>query len=37
MYGKPYFIKDKNDLTKENIKLMNKVINLMGENNERAK
>ena len=37
-YGKPYYIKDKNDLTKENIKLMNKVITLMkGLDNEKAK
>ena len=36
-YGKPYYVKDKKDLTKENIKLMNKVINLMREKDERAK
>ena len=36
-YGKPYYIKDKRDLTKENIKLMNKVINLMREENEKTK
>ncbi len=37
-YGKPYKIEDKRDLTKENIKLMNKVIRLMkGENNEKTK
>ena len=30
VYGKPYYIKDKRDLTKENIKLMNKIINLLG-------
>ena len=28
-FGKPYKIEDKRDLTKENIKLMNKVIRLM--------
>ena len=30
VYGKPYYIKDKRDLTKENIKLMNKIVNLLG-------
>jgi 1-acyl-sn-glycerol-3-phosphate acyltransferase len=28
-FGKPYKIMDKRDLTKENIKLMNKVVRLM--------
>ena len=36
-YGKPYYIKDKNDLTKENIKLMNKIVNLLKEKNENTK
>lgn len=36
-YGKPYYIKDKKDLTKENVKLMNKVINLLREKDEKAK
>lgn len=36
-YGKPYYVKDKRDLTKENIKLMNKVIRLLREKDERAK
>jgi 1-acyl-sn-glycerol-3-phosphate acyltransferase len=36
-YGKPYYIKDKKDLTKENVKLMNKVINLLREKNEKTK
>ena len=37
-FGRPYHIEDKNDLTKENIKLMNKVITLMkGQDNEKAK
>ncbi len=37
-FGKPYKIEDKRDLTKENIKLMNKVIRLMKEdNNEKGK
>ena len=30
VFGKPYFVND-NDLTKENIILMNKVINLLKE------
>ena len=35
-FGKPYKIIDKKDLTKENVKLMNKVIKLMkGDNNEQ--
>lgn len=37
VYGKPYYIKDKLDLTKENVILMNKVINLLKERNEKAK
>ena len=37
VYGKPYHIKDKKDLTKENVILMNKVVNLMREKNEKAK
>lgn len=37
VYGKPYSIKDKNDLTKENVILMNKVISLMKEKNEKSK
>lgn len=36
-YGKPYYIKDKQDLTKENIKLMNKIVNLLREKDEKAK
>ncbi len=38
-YGKPYKIIDKKDLTKENIKLMNKVVRLMKgeENSEKCK
>lgn len=37
-YGKPYKIEDKRDLTKENIKLMNKVVRLMkGNENETKK
>ena len=37
-FGKPYKITNKKDLTKENIKLMNKVIKLMqGEGNETRK
>ena len=36
-YGKPYYIKDKNYLTKENIKLMNKIIKLLKEKNENTK
>ena len=37
-YGKPYKIEDKSDLTKENIKLMNKVVRLMkGNDNEKRK
>ncbi len=37
IYGKPYYVKDKQDLTKENVKLMNRVINLMKEKNEKTK
>ena len=37
IYGKPYYVKDKQDLTKENVKLMNKVIDLMKEKNEKTK
>lgn len=29
IFGKPFFVKDKQDLTKENIKLMNEVIRLL--------
>lgn len=37
-FGKPYKIEDKRDLTKENIKLMNKVVKLMkGNSNETRK
>ena len=37
-FGKPYKIEDKKDLTKENIKLMNKVVRLMkGNDNETKK
>ncbi len=37
-FGKPYKIEDKKDLTKENIKLMNKVVRLMkGTENESKK
>jgi len=34
-FGKPYKIEDKHDLTKENIKLMNKVIKLMKGKDEK--
>ena len=38
VFGKPYYIKDKKDLTKENIDLMNKVVKLMkGASNEKSK
>jgi 1-acyl-sn-glycerol-3-phosphate acyltransferase len=38
VYGKPYIIEDKRDLTKENIKLMNKVVRLMkGNDDEKRK
>ena len=33
IFGRGYHIQDKNDLTSENIKLMNKIIKLMKENN----
>ena len=37
-FGKPYKVEDKKDLTKENIKLMNKVVRLMkGTDNETRK
>ncbi len=37
-FGNAYKIEDKRDLTKENIKLMNKVVKLMkGNNNEKRK
>jgi 1-acyl-sn-glycerol-3-phosphate acyltransferase len=36
-FGKPYKIEDKRDLTKENIKLMNKVIRLMKESKDETK
>ena len=37
-FGKPYKIEDKKDLTKENIKLMNKVVKLMkGKEDETRK
>ena len=36
-FGKPYKIEDKKDLTKENIKLMNKVVRLMRGNNEKER
>ena len=36
-FGKPYKIMDKKDLTKENIKLMNKVIRLMKGEEECEK
>ena len=38
-FGKSYYVEDKKDLTKENIKLMNKVIKLMKgeENGEKRK
>lgn len=32
VFAKPYYIKDTTDLTKENVKLMNKIINLIKEN-----
>ena len=36
--GKEFRVKDKSDLTKENVKLMNKVVTLMkGENNDKIK
>lgn len=37
IYGKPYYVKDIQDLTKENVKLMNKVINLLGEKDTNEK
>ena len=38
VFGKPYKIEDKKDLTKENIKLMNKVVKLMrGTEDETRK
>ena len=37
IYGKSYYVKDKQDLTKENIKLMNKIIKLMGDVNDKTK
>ncbi len=39
IFGKPYMVTEKNDLTKENVKLMNKVIKLMKneEKNEKTK
>ena len=38
VFGEAYTVKDKRDLTKENVKLMNKVIKLMkGINNEDGK
>ena len=38
VFDKPYYIQDKRDLTKENIKLMNKVVTLMkGNSNEKRK
>ncbi len=38
VFGKPYYIQDKSDLTKENIKLMNQVIMLMkGKENDKTK
>ena len=33
IFDRGYHIQDKNDLTSENIKLMNKIIKLMKENN----
>ena len=33
IFGKPYKIKNKNDLKSENIILMNKVIDLLGGEN----
>ena len=32
VFGKPYYIEEPNDLKKENIKLMNKVIELLQKN-----
>ena len=38
VFGKPYMVMEKNDLTKENIKIMNEVINLMkGNKNDESK
>lgn len=39
VFGKPYYIIDKKDLTKENIKLMNKVVFLLkdGRKNDKSK
>ena len=37
VFGKPYYIKDNKDLTKENIKLMNKIVNLLGRKNAKTK
>lgn len=37
-FGKPYKVEDKKDLTKENIKLMNKVVRIMKEeSNEKRR
>ena len=37
VFGKPYYVMDINDLTKENVKLMNKVVTLMkGEENDKT-
>ena len=38
VFDKPYYIQDKRDLTKENIKLMNKVVTLMkGKSKKKRK
>ena len=39
VFGKPYYVIDKKDLTKENVKLMNKVVTLMkgDENGKKIK
>ena len=37
VFDKPFYVKDKKDLTKENIKLMNKIVNLLREKDEKAK
>ena len=36
-FGKPYKIEDKRDLTKENIKLMNKVVKLMRKDEDEKR
>ena len=37
IFDKPYYVNDKQDLTKENIKLMNRIIKLLREKDEKTK